>query len=143
MNRLFKLIKSMPGHDAGDLLAQLNNSFTWTTPPFYQVEATQVLNHPEFFIEIFHEWEESETFYFIGMNGLVYEQPFDCRKHGALVNYHNAFKTKEQATTIKDSITSLMNNEAMVVNKSDLCVIQSLLRTGKHESAIEQINKWI
>jgi len=109
--KFFKSTRDLPGHPEGDTLAEVNIYYMWEHPPHYYIPKELVENNHDFFYEINLGFEQGEDIWYVSLTGLIITEQFDERKHKALREYGNLFKTEMAAIAAKDEIEKIFSSK--------------------------------
>ena len=142
----YKLIKSMPKHDIGELLFLNNkdnaNFYEWVDSPNYLLPIDIVKDCDEYFELYEIDWRKGEKIFYINSHGDIIEQLFNPKVHLKLTLVKNAFKNKEDAQNFLDNTKKLLNNDIVLCSKENILKLQELIY-GKDELKIEKIGHLI
>lgn len=137
-NKIYKSLKDLPAHKAGDFLIEKNGEYVWTTMPFFHINRREVEEFPEWYELVIDDWENGETFFYISSDFEIVEKEFNTQQHHRLVLNGNAFKEKDQAQWLVNNISKLLNDDDLVITDNNLIKkVISLLKTNSKEDAIK------
>lgn len=145
---VYKLIKTLPKHEIGELVILSENAnnmfYEWLESPNYILPLDVVEDSSEFFEFISIDWEVGDRIFYINSFNEIIENIFNLKTHIKLVISNNAFKTKEIAQWVLDKRNMLMNDEILITDKESILLAINTLKKDKDiEGAINILNKII
>lgn len=138
MSKMYRNLRDLPAHKAGDILIEKDGEYAWSTAPFFHINKQEVEEFPEWYELIVDEWENGETFFYLSTDFVIVEKEFNAQQHHRLVLNGNAFKERDEAEWLSENIDKLLNDDDLIITDNNLIKkIISLLKTNSKEDAIK------
>jgi hypothetical protein len=135
---MYKSLKDLPAHKAGDYLVENEEYYVWSTPPYFNFPKGEIEDYPEWFELAISDWDNGETFYYLNSNFEVVEKEFNAMQHHKLVLNGNAFKERDEVVWLSKNIDKLLNDDDLIItDNNEIKKIVSLLKTNNSEEAIK------
>jgi hypothetical protein len=135
---MYKSLKDLPAHKAGDILIEKDDCYVWAYPPHFNFSKGEVEEFPEWFELAITDWENGSTFYYLSTDLQIVEKEFNAMQHHRLVLKGNAFKDKDEALWLAKNIDKLLNDDDLIItDNNEIKKVVSLLKTNSQDEAIK------
>ena len=85
MSKMYKSLKDLPAHKAGEYLIEKDDYYVWANPPHFNFPKGEVEEFPEWFELAITDWENGSTFYYLSTDLQIVEKEFNAMQHHRLV----------------------------------------------------------
>lgn len=138
MSKMYRSLRDLPAHKAGDILIESVGYYAWAEAPFFHINKQEVEEFPEWYELIIDDWENGETFFYLSTDFEIVEKEFNTQQHHRLVLNGNAFKEKDEAQWLANNIDKLLNDDDLIITDNNLIKkVVSLLKTNSIDDAIK------